>query len=175
MCTFLGLSGYLSSAYAFMSAICVLLPFCGCGCYQSCCCAGNGGAPQAAPAVDPNPFGHAADSPAAGTFNFASSGLNFGSSVDNTLSSPFAGAPAPSLPTFGGAPGVATAGSASATAEGRATAGTKSAAKSKPGKARVKTKAATAAGPTSTAATADADLAHPPFRFSGVDPFAGKW
>ena len=147
--------------------------------HQSCCCAGNGGAPQAAPAADPNPFGHAADSPAAATFNLASSGLNFGSSVDNTLSSPFAGAAAPSLPTFGGAPGVATAGSASATAEGkgkgRATAGTKSAAKSKPGKARVKTKAATAAGPTSTAATADADLAHPPFRFSGVDPFAGKW
>ncbi|KAL0017866.1 hypothetical protein WJX77_006536 [Trebouxia sp. C0004] len=131
--------------------------------------AGNCGAPQAAPAADPNPSGDVAGSPAAGKFTFASSGNSFGFSPSSGVSS--------LTPTFGGASGAATAGSASTTAEGtgkgRATAGTRSAAKSKVGKSRVKTKAATAARPTAAVATAGAELDTTPFSFSGGDPFAG--
>ncbi len=60
--------------------------------HQSCWCAGNGGAPQAAPAPHPNPPGHAADPHAVGGFTFAAPGANFG-----FLS--FAGAAGADLPT----------------------------------------------------------------------------
>jgi len=137
--------------------------------HQSCCCAGNGDASQAAPAADPNPPGHVADPPAKGGFTLSSSGASFGFS-------PFAGATDPT-PTFGGASGVATASSTSATAEGtgkgKATSGNRTSGRHRAVRGKGKWKAATAARPTATAATDGSDLATTAFSF--VDAFAGKW
>ena len=76
--------------------------------HQSCCCEGNGDAPSAAGAADPNPSVDAAGSPAAGSFSFAPSGATFGSSA-------FAGA-TNLTSSFGEASGVAPAGSSPAAA-----------------------------------------------------------
>ena len=121
--------------------------------HSSCHCAGNGDPSSAAPAEDSNPLpGHAAGTPAVGSFTSPSAGANFGfSSFPSTTAS---------TSTFGGVSGTTGAGSASATAEGRgkATGGNRTGGRNKAVRVKSRAKVAISAN----AATAGAEPAPAP-------------